>query len=550
MSFRMTTSPGRGGLRWLLVCLPLLLAGRAAIAKITLSGVTAVNVNPGSFSIIGDCSSVIDSNTTVSVSVFADAAGVTNLAGQLGLEFYPLQTGSPGTTNSYDRRLDEESLRQNTMNLGLVSVRVSGCSPATLYYYSLQVSKTNGQQAVWPVSGPLPSVTTPLENAFVLQSEQVVLSLGETSPAGAIILLSSTNTPNGWAAVVGDGAGTNQAFFSLNELLAATGNTNVLPSGTREFTATVLGLPSVSVTQSYTLDFSTNFVVGGSAQASLGSFVALTLGSNIVLVGQGGNIPINLQAETFLTNFSFTLSVPTNRFSSLSLQPLVPQVASASLSLVAPDTLRLAFASGPGQNLQGFQDIAQLNFVTASNQDSAFVPLVPQTLLGTNADASVVSQAAVQPGRLVIVGPQSLLEALRTPGGGRSLALYGRPGASYQIQSATDLSQAGNWTNLMRVPLTNILEVFPLDTTPPVVFYRAQSFNADPPLLEPHLENQSRSLLVYGLAGSNYTLLYSTNLASGAAWSPVLSFTLTNSFQLFTNLGNAQPRIFYRLRRP
>ena len=624
MSLRITTPRGWGSLKRLLLWLPLLLAGPAAIAAITLNGVSVVNVTPSSFSVLGTCSSAIDSNATVAVSVFADAAGVTSLAGRLGLELYPLHTGSPAATNSYDRRLNEENLRRQTKNLGLAYARVSGCTPNTPYYYRLQISKTNGEIAVWPTNGPLPSVTTAPENLFVRQSQELIISLGELSPSGAVVLLSNTNTPTVLAAVVGDGVGTNQVFFSINEMMAAAGNTNVLPSGTQEFTAAVIGLAPGSIEQSYSLGFSTNFVVGSSSDYFLGSFVALSLGSNAVLAGQGGNIPISLRALTFLTNFSFTLSLPTNRFSSLSLQALVPQVGSASLRAIGPDTLQVAFGASAGQSLLGNQQIAQLKFVTVSNQTSAFVPLAPQALQGTNNDASAVSQATVQPGRLVIVGQQSLLEALQTSGGGRSLALYGRPGASYQVESVSDLSNSRDWAELMRVPMTNILEVLPLASglpeafyrayeftaSPPIidigrpvngtismvlygtpwqayevgyadslsypftwnllrrlpltnsfqiftasssgpgVFYRAQPLNADPPLLEANRGNQNRSLLVYGVPGTNYTLQYATNISAGAVWSPLLGYTLTNSFQFLTNLGNAEPLIFYRIKRP
>lgn len=623
MNHRSPTLRIQNSLKWLLFGLSLFLASVPAIAKLNLSGVTNVNVTSSGFSIIGDCSSVIDSNTVVSVSVFSDAGGVTNLAGQLGLEFYPLNTGNPGATNNYDRRLNQNVLRQDSMKLGLIYVRVTGCAPNTTYYYSVQVSNTNGQ-AVWPANGPLPAVTTAIENAFVLQSEQLVISLGGTSPAGAIVLLSTTNTPTVLAAVVGDGAATNQVFFSINELIAAAGNTNVLPNGTQEFTATVRGLPSLSVTQTYSLDFSTNFEVAGGANFSLGSFVALAIGSNAVLVGQGGSIPIQMLAATFVTNFSFTLSIPTNRFNSLALQPLVSQFGSASLTPSGSNALRVAFVAAPGQSFQGNQEIAQLNFVTASNQNSAFVPIIPQNLQGTNTDATVVNLTALKPGRLVIVGQQSLLEALRAPDGSRNLALYGHPGASYQVQASADPSKPANWNNLMRVPLTNIVETFPLNSSPSPAFYRAYEFtslapildvgpavngvvtivvygtpwlayevdtanslsfplnwkllsrlpftnsfqilrvnssgaalfyrthtlNADPPLLEAHLQNQNRSLMVYGLAGTNYTLQTANSLSNGASWSSALSFNLTNSFQLLTNVGNAQPVIFYRLKKP
>ena len=57
---------------------------------------------------------------------------------------------------------------------------------------------------------------------------------------------------------------------------------------------------------------------------------------------------------------------------------------------------------------------------------------------------------------------------------------------------------------------------------------------------------QNRSLVVYGAAGTNYMLQYSTNLSGTGAWYPFLSYTLTNSFQ-FINPGNTNASIFYRI---
>jgi hypothetical protein len=131
--------------------------------------------------------------------------------------------------------------------------------------------------------------------------------------------------------------------------------------------------------------------------------------------------------------------------------------------------------------------------------------------------------------------------------GNPNLVLYGIPGESYKIQSSTNLARG--WSDLLLVPMTNIEQVFPnLDAATPSVFFRAYSFNADPPIIQASLAGMQRSLLAYGIPGTNYTLLTSTNLSSAAAWSPVLNYTLTNSFQFFTNLGNGSP-VFYRLKR-
>ena len=104
---------------------------------------------------------------------------------------------------------------------------------------------------------------------------------------------------------------------------------------------------------------------------------------------------------------------------------------------------------------------------------------------------------------------------------------------------------------LVRLPMTNLVQLIPgLDANPAVIHYRAFEFASDPPLLEAELVRQNRSLLVYGRAGTNYVVQYSTNLSAVVTWYPLLSYTATNSFQHFTNLGGVNPMIFYRVKRP
>jgi hypothetical protein len=102
----------------------------------------------------------------------------------------------------------------------------------------------------------------------------------------------------------------------------------------------------------------------------------------------------------------------------------------------------------------------------------------------------------------------------------------------------------------MRVPLTNIVATFSgLNPNLPSVFYRAYQFEANPPIIESHMANQNRSLLAYGQPGTNYVIQYSTNIYKTVSWYPLMSYTLTNSFQ-YLNVGNTNPFIFYRIQKP
>ena len=532
----------------LVMMLCLFSAAHSAMAQIALTNVTAANVTPDSFSIVGIVSKPTPL-TNITVSVFADPGGVTNLAGLVGIELYPLNTGNPSSTNSYLALLSKTSLSQDSMALGLVYARVCYCAPNTTYYYSVSVSGTNGQ-AVWPLSGPLPAVTTARGNSFVLDSQQLLLTLNVGNPPGSIILLSNTNSSSVLAAVVGDGAATNQVFFNLSDLLAASG-TNYSPTGSQSFTARLLTPSRSTFSEPYNVVFSGNFSAGQANQVTFGAlYTSVTLGTNAVLAGTAGNIPIMVSSGSSLGNISFILNLPTNLFTSLSVVGASPLLNSATLQTLSSNQVQLAFIAANGFSLLGNQQIAQLNFTTSSNDSSAFVQLQPQSIQATNPNPATPISFLANQGEIVIVGPESLLQASVGAGGIRNLALYGIPWASFEIKYSTNIADPKGWKDLMRVPMTNIVATFSgLNMNMPTVFYRAYQFTADPPLLEAHLNNQERSLLTYGLPGTNYIVLSATNL-SHPVWSSVSSFTLTNSFAFITNIENGQPQVFYRLLRP
>jgi hypothetical protein len=526
-----------------------LLASWSACAQIVITNVETVNVTPSGFSVAAAVSPALPSATNVAVSVFSDPGGKTNLAGQVGIELYPLNTGDPTATNSYQGFLSRAILRQDSIALGLIYARVSSCGPNTTYYYQIAVKDTNGQSAVWPASGPLPSATTALENSFVLQAQQMLITLSGGSEPGSIITLSTSNTPSVLAAVVGDGAAPNQIFFNVNDLIAASGDTNYTPVGSHLFTAQVLGPSSSGLTETYDLIFTNTFSVGVASDLSLGALPAtISLGTGVMQAGSAASVPISLNSQSALVSLSFTLSFATNLFTAISVQATSPALNAASLTVVSSDTIQLSFTAATGTNLLGNQQIAQLNFTAASNQPSAVVSISPLAPQGSNASPGVLTAFSTVPGSAIIIGPRPVLD-MQLVGGSRDLVLYGIPGLSYQIQSSTNLAQPGDWLDFLTVAMTNQTQVFSnVDPTSVATFFRAYVLNADPPILRASPSGSNRSLLAFGLAGTNYTLQVSSNLSATVAWHPLLNYTLTNSFQTLTNLGVSSPA-FYRIKK-
>jgi hypothetical protein len=119
--------------------------------------------------------------------------------------------------------------------------------------------------------------------------------------------------------------------------------------------------------------------------------------------------------------------------------------------------------------------LAQLNFTVVTNQASAIVPVIPQVQQAVSADGSLTTNFQAQAGQILIIGRQPILQPLpATPGGVRSLALFGNPGANYELQASTNLSNPVAWRNVLSIPMTNLVQlVSGLDTNPPAIFYRA-----------------------------------------------------------------------------
>jgi len=532
-----------------------LLAGAMALfyvrpiaAQVVITNVSVVNVTPSTFSVVWAGSQSI----TPTISIFSDAAGTSNLTTQLGIQWYPLNVGDPAITNAYYRRQNQTALQQATASQGLVQVRVQGCAPNTTYYYKLQVTATNGQTNVWPATGPLPSVTTALENDFVVESQQIILTIPGLNPAGGVVILSNSNTPSLLAGVVGDGVASNEVFFSVSDLLAASGQTNYLPqAGSQHFTAEILNASSHPTSRTFDLNFTGNFLVGSAQTSVFAQSLAISLGFAPVQTGNSSNVPITLKTSGSISNFSFVLNFPTNRFSNLSLQPLAPQVANASLQSAGPNSLLLSFTAASGQVFSGNLPVAQLNFTTVSNQSSAFVTFTPQTPQGINADGSFTASFGLQSGQVVIIGQQPLLQSQITSDHSRQLVLYGNPGNSYQIQSSVKVQNPGGWENVQLVSMTNLMAmVNGLDESKTMIFYRAELLSADPPILTSQLSGLTRLLQIHGLVGTNYGLQYATNLSAPVTWYPLLSYRLTNAFQSITNPGGStNPVIYYRLKK-
>src|SRR5436190_1458167 len=81
------------------------------------------------------------------------------------------------------------------------------------YCYRVTSTAVSGGTGVFPTSSPLPAVTTPRENTFVVNYQQLIIEVGDLNTEGRVVMLTHTNAAYALAAVIGDGVGTNQVLF-------------------------------------------------------------------------------------------------------------------------------------------------------------------------------------------------------------------------------------------------------------------------------------------------------------------------------------------------
>jgi hypothetical protein len=537
----------------LLPCLLVLwLATVAAMAAApVLTNVTVANITPSGFTVVWKGAA----GGTSDVQVFADESGTINLAGQLAIEPYPLHTGNPATANSYERRLSQTHLRTKTSGYGSRAVRVGGCRPDTTYYYQLISVAPGGSTNLTPASAPFPSVHTAKFNSFVPDLVEVLMDVQGLDVEGRIVTLTHSNAVSALAAVVGDGAGTNQVWFNLSELMALAGNGNFTPTGDLEFLAQVLGSgPDGGRALEFTVTFSNAFSVARSVLSTIGSeLVALSVGSAVMRAGTTSSVPITVDSTVTLGNISATLEIPSGHLSNFVLEAVAPEVDPAGLLInpISATRIECVIPARAAQSLFANHELARLRFLAVGNVPSAFVPIRPVSVTATKLDLDPANVAIYRPGRVVVVANEPLLEANAGPPEARFVTLFGKPWSTYAILWAPSVT--GPWQTVKRVATTNLSR---LVLVPPVgqarSFYRALESETNPPELQvARSPSGSVDLVVLGQTGSQYTVQTATNLSPPIIWRSYQTLSLTtNSFRYLSSIPTTNSTAFFRVSKP
>ena len=227
-------------------------------SEISIDGVQTTDVTPSGFSVVWQTSEAAEPG----ISVFSDPEGTHEITSELEITAFPFQGGNPETIDEVQAQLDMFILRECAKILGILKIRVHGCTPDTTYYYRVSAQGT-AESAFWPENGPAP-VTTATMNSFISDSKQLLLTLsnneGTLDAAGWMVTASLSEAVSPVSAYVSDGAGENQAYLNLAQLFGADG-LNLSLTGAYELNLGVKGFASGEITSALNLDFSDNFYV-------------------------------------------------------------------------------------------------------------------------------------------------------------------------------------------------------------------------------------------------------------------------------------------------
>ena len=295
----------------------------------------------------------------------------------------------------------------------------------------------------------------PIPDAFAQVLTPLVLSNVVTDPNVPPLKLTYSLAP---------GAPTNAIINPTNGLLRWTPNRSQAPS-TNVITVRLVDATHPLVTGSMTFTVQVN------------DYLELTAGSVILQAGETNSVPLDLFTSAAMIDLQCVLRFPQDRLADAWLEPLQPEVASASMHAAGANTAALTFTVRPGQTLQGTQRLARLHFTATAGQASAFAPLDLDSMSAAVVAAGVQPTLLLNDGRVVVVGARPLLEARNKPGNQREITLYGRRATTYVIEYATSLTNGVTWRSRGTVfgsAMTNLTQSLILNLPAPPVFYRAR----------------------------------------------------------------------------
>lgn len=335
------------------------------------------------------------------------------------------------------------------------SATFSGQPGGTYYFYSTARDNAGNVEAVPSTYQAMTLVSTnqapsvlPIADQTIIVGDELVLTNVASGPSGSGALNFSLG-------VAPPGAYINRTngVFSWSPDCAQGSTTNFITLWTTDN-----GTPPLSN--------SVSFLV------TVPECIEASLGSTVMQTGQTSSVPVNLLSTTSLTNMTFNVLFPMDRFTNFALMVNSSQVLTQQLQSTT-GYLQVSFTLPASQVLHGPTNVGQLSFSAVPSGHSAFVPLGITDVLGLKPDGSLAAKAYGVPGRIVLIGPEPLLQGMTSGPTNVVLEIYGNPGSNYVMTYSTNLP-ASAWLPGWSIPMTNLWETFEINASQPQMFYRAQ----------------------------------------------------------------------------
>ena len=199
--------------------------------------------------------------------------------------------------------------------------------------------------------------------------------------------------------------------------------------------------------------------------------VELVIGSTNALQDQPNVVPFMLQTVLDLTNVSLALQTDDSHLQILGVTPASPEVVSVALGAANSSGHPIVFTLNPAAIPATNHVLAWLNFQGITNLESAIVPLRLNNFSAARASGQVVPGLTAD-GQIILVVNRPFLFTSLMPQFG--INMYGVPGATYSVESTTNLSPA-SWQEVKRVLQTNpFLAITGFTNTAPRQFFRTK----------------------------------------------------------------------------
>ena len=334
-----------------------------------------------------------------------------------------------GPTTAYGNVGATNTLASDLGNAHAVAQAITGLLPGTTLHFQAVAHNSLGTYfggdltlitpAAPPMLAAVPDQSVNVGSTLLVTNtvteanvppRQITFGLGEGAPAGCFL------SPNGvfqWTPVREQGSTTNLiTVWAVDD-----------------------GTPALSNSVSFNVTVS--------------ACVVVTIGSNVVSVGQPTSVPVSLYTTVSLSNVSFSLATPAGSFTNWGAASGNAGMATVTTQASDPSQPQFNFAFQSGQ--LGASSLGTIYVEALPAATSAFVPLTITQIVATASGNTLVEPVFGQSGRMVLIASQPLLEATLTNCSNPVLTLYGNPGSNCTVMAATNLLPPITWT-----PLTNL----------------------------------------------------------------------------------------------